>query len=121
VSGIRRAWPARFDRDAWAEDLARTSRSGRVAGEAARRGYELSGVPVDELRHVQEEGRDGTILPHCVKVYLPPPAGRFGMVFQLVLVQGGPRLEYVAFGARHHPRGSNAPTVYQIAHRRLHG
>jgi hypothetical protein len=30
-----------------------------------------------------------------------------------------PMFLYLAFGVRHHPRGSNAPTVYQIADRRL--
>jgi hypothetical protein len=28
---------------------------------------------------------------------------------------------FLAFGVRHHPRGSRRPTVYQLAHRRLHG
>jgi hypothetical protein len=30
------------------------------------------------------------------------------------------RRDYLAFGVRHHPAGSNAPTLYEIAHRRLH-
>jgi hypothetical protein len=34
--------------------------------------------------------------------------------------QRGVLLAYLAFGVRHHPRDSNALTVYEIAHRRLH-
>ena len=78
-------------------------------------------MPIEELRQVQEEGFDRTVLPHCVKVYLPPPAGRFGMVFEVVLIEGQLRLEYIAFGVRHHPRDSHATTVYQLAHQRLRG
>lgn len=33
----------------------------------------------------------------------------------------GSVLNYVAFGTRHQPKGSHAPTVYAMAHRRLHG
>ena len=29
---------------------------------------------------MEEEGRDGTVLPDCAKVYLPQLTGRFGMV-----------------------------------------
>ena len=119
MNDTRRALPARFDRDAWDEDLARASRGGRAAAQMARHGYELNGVPVDELRQVQEEGPDGTVLPQCVKVYLPDPAGKYGMVFEVVRTKRGLRLEYIAFGVRHHPRRSHAPTVYQLAHRRL--
>jgi hypothetical protein len=43
------------------------------------------------------------------------------MVFKFIVAEDGPRLEYLAFGVRHHPSDSNAETVYQIAHRRLHG
>jgi hypothetical protein len=50
---------------------------------------------------------------------LPPPAGRFGMVFQVEIVAGLGQLRYIAFGVRHHPRESNAESVYEVAHRRL--
>jgi hypothetical protein len=49
------------------------------------------------------------------------PNGRFGMVVRFVRDDKGLALRYLAFGVRHHPRNSNAPTVYDIAHRRLHG
>ena len=114
-------FPARFDPEAFREDMARTTPAGRDAAETARRRYEADGVPRSELRPCDPEHRDGTELPQCLKVYLPPPAGRFGMVFRFVIAGDGPRLDYLAFGVRHHPPGSNAPTAYEIAHRRLQG
>ena len=69
-----------------------------------------------------EDARDGTSLPGCVKVYLPPPAGPLGLVYQIARnKQGRLYLDHLAFGVRHHPPGSRAETVYQLAHRRLHG
>ena len=112
-------FPAGFDRDLFDEDLARSTPPGVTAAESARRDYERDGIPVSLLRRVDEHGRDGTFLPDCVKVYVPYPEGRFGMVFHAVAHQTGPRLRYLAFGVRHHPKGSNAPTVYEYAHRRL--
>jgi hypothetical protein len=117
----RRGFPAYFDQTAWEEDLARSTPAGRHAAEIARRDYERGGVPVEHLRRVQEHGDDGTVLPDCAKVYLPLPAGRFGMIFRAIRVEDKPLLAYLAFGVRHHPRSSRRPTVYQLAHQRLHG
>ncbi|MGH2852179.1 MAG: hypothetical protein ACRDLP_16385 [Solirubrobacteraceae bacterium] len=122
MSDPERRARAHFDADAWEADLARTSPAGRGAASAARREYEQRGVPISQLRRVARRGRDGTELPNCVKVYVPPPAGRFGMVFTLTIDgDGRPVLAYLAFGARHHPRDSRAATVYQHAHERLRG
>lgn len=117
----RPGFPAYFDQTAWEEDLARSTPAGRQAAEAARRDYERYGVRLEHLRRVQEHGEDGTVLPDCAKVYLPPPAGRFGMIFRAIRVEGLPSLAYLAFGVRHHPRSAQRPTVYQLAHQRLHG
>jgi hypothetical protein len=111
---------ASFDEDAWAEDLARTTDAGRTAAIAARRRYERSGVPLSELRPCERDARDGTDLPGCTKVYLPEPDGRFGLVFRFYLISGTLGLAHLAFGVRHHPPESHAPTVYQLAHDRLH-
>jgi hypothetical protein len=108
-----------FTGNVFDEDIARASSGGREAANAARRRYERSGIPIGELRHVQGEGPDGTMLPGCLKVYLPPPAGRFGMVFMLAIAEAGALLRYLAFGVRHQPKGSHALTVYDIAHARL--
>lgn len=64
----------------------------------------------------QAEGRDGTRLGGC-ETYIPWPHGRYGGVF--VAVSSIPRGRWACAGIRHQPRGSNAPAVYQLAHRRL--
>jgi hypothetical protein len=122
VGEVERRARAHFDADAWEEDLARATPAGREAAEAARRGYKRQGVPIGQLRRVAEHGHDRTVLPACMKVYLPPPNGRFGMIFMLKFQPDGrPVLMFLAFGVRHHPRGSRRSTVYQVAHQRLHG
>lgn len=112
--------PVAFENYAFSVDVKRMSASGAAVAKKTRAHYERHGVPTDQLRKCEVEGSDGTSLPSCLKVYLPAPAGPFGMVFQLVSRQGELHLRYLAFGARHHPHGSNAFTVYQIADRRLH-
>jgi len=86
----------------------------------ARREFEGEGVPVGSLLACDEEGPDGTELRHCVKLRFPPPNGKFGMVFRIEQKRGRPILVFAAFGVRHHPREAKVPTVYEIAHRRLH-
>ena len=113
-------YPADFDHEAWEEDFARSTDVGRLAGGDARREYEENGVPQSRLRPCDVVGQDGTSLPQCVKIYVPQPAGPFGMVFRVTLVGGRLWLRFLAFGVRHHPSNSNAPTVYRLAHNRLH-
>ncbi|MBA3421088.1 MAG: hypothetical protein H0U12_04220 [Thermoleophilaceae bacterium] len=43
------------------------------------------------------------------------------MLFSPVIVEARLELAYLAFGVGHQPRGSRARTVYEIAHRRVHG
>jgi hypothetical protein len=114
-------FPVQFDQEWWTADLARATPNGRKVAEAARLEHERDGVPRSDLRPCEAEGRDGTELKRCFKVYLPRPAGRFGMIFRPDLVDRKAVLRYLAFGVRHHPPESHAETVYQIAHRRLHG
>jgi hypothetical protein len=121
VGDTERRARAHFDADAWEEDLARATPAGRQAAETARKEYEQHGVPIAQLRRVAEHGHDRTVLPDSTKIYLPPPNGRFGMIFMLKFEPDGrPVLMFLAFGVRHHPRGSQRPTVYQLAHQRLH-
>lgn len=112
--------PALFDDAAFAEDLRRTSDGGQEVARAARREFEAQGVPTKSLLACDEEGPDGTALRHCVKMRLPPPDGNFGMVFRIEVRSGKPVLVFAALGVRHHPPEAKAPTVYEIAHRRLH-
>jgi hypothetical protein len=100
-----------FDEGAFAEDTMRSGRAGAGALREARSQYEGEGVEIRSLRRCDSEGRDGTRLPACSKIYLPPPNGKFGMVFRFVRDADGLALRYLAFGVRHHPRASNAPTV----------
>lgn len=109
-----------FNEGAFAEDTMRSGRAGAQALREARSQFEREGVEIKVLRRCDPEHRDGTKLSACFKVYLPPPNGKFGMVFRFVRDADGLALRYLAFGVRHHPRDSNAPTVYEIADRRLH-
>lgn len=79
----------------------------------------MNGVPRSHLKRCDDEGRDGTHLPHCFKVYLPQPDGRFGMIFTIDRQADEPALVFLGFGIRHHPKGSHALNVYEIADRRL--
>jgi hypothetical protein len=112
--------PALFDDAAFAEDLRRTSDAGEEVAHTARKEFEGEGVPVGSLLACDEEGPDGTELRHCVKLRLPPPNGKFGMVFRIELREDKPVLAFAAFGIRHHPPEAKAPTVYEIAHNRLY-
>ena len=114
--------PVAFDDLAWEEDLRKARGSApRIARETRAR-LEREGQEVDALFACDEDARDGTSLPGCVKVYLPPPAGPLGLVYRIARNKRGRLyLDHLAFGVRHHPPGSRAETVYQLAHRRLHG
>jgi hypothetical protein len=107
--------PVLFDDAAFAEDSRRASPGGAEIAKSARTRYERDGVPVGDLLACQAEGPEGTKLQDCMKVYLD----RFGMVFRVERRQGRAVLVYAAFGVRHHPPESKAPTVYEIADKRL--
>jgi hypothetical protein len=114
-------FPVGFDDDALEEDLAHLPASAeetlRLFHKEIRR---LGGIPKSRLMTCQAEGRDGTRLGGCVKTYIPWPDGRFGAVFIAVTHPDRPlALRAVAYGVRHHPRGSTARTVYEIADHRL--
>jgi len=85
--------------------------------------FESHGVPEVELRKCRKHGPDGTNLENCLKVYLPQgePKPRFRMVFFPQLRERPYELLYLAFGVAHPPPGSHMPSVYFVAHRRLHG
>jgi len=100
---LQRRIPAQFDDDAWAQDLTRTTSNGRQAATVARAAYEQAGVAINDLRPCQPQGDDGTQLPNCLKVYLPAPNGRFGIVWGARRFPTGLRLIFLAFGVRHQP------------------
>lgn len=84
-------------------------------------------VVFDEIafaEDVMHSGRTGACVlreTRRYERYLPEPNGKFGMVLALSGDENGLALRYLAFGMRHHPKGSRAKTVYQVAHRRLRG
>jgi len=77
------------------------------------------GAPREWLRRCEGEGRDGTRLGGCVKLYIPQPAGQWGAVLAGDEEAAKPALVLVAVGERH-PAQPWKPSVYEIAHRRLH-
>jgi hypothetical protein len=110
-----------FDLPALAEDSDHNTDRGRSVMRAAVRDFERRGIPARELRACEDPGRDGTRLPGCVKTYLPPPVGSWGMVFELRIDRDErPFLTCLAFGVRH-PTKASQLSVYQVADRRLHG
>jgi hypothetical protein len=116
-------FPVGFDDDALEEDLAHLPASAEEALRSFHKDLRrLGGLPKSRLMACHAEGRDGTRLGGCVKTYIPWPDGRFGAVFVAVTHPNRPlALRAIAFGIRHHPRGSTAPTVYEIAHHRMNG
>jgi hypothetical protein len=110
----------RFDAPAFAEDHEHATGAGRRAADRARRELERDGIAVSRLLRCQSEGRDGTRLAGCVKTRIPWPDGRWGLVLVPAAAQGPPTLRALAFGERH-PSAPWRPSVYQVAHRRLHG
>lgn len=112
--------PVAFDELAWHEDLRQATGSAKRIGEETRSRLEREGQAIDALFACDEEARDGTSLPGCVKVYLPPLGGPLGLVFRLAKGKDGRLyLDHLAFGIRHLPAGARGETVYQLAHRRL--
>jgi hypothetical protein len=111
-----------FDELAWAEDLAGASDSARDAASEARRRIERDGQRIADLRATEAQAADGTRLPGCAKAYVPPPVGPWGFVFRLARDPADGRLvlAYLAFGLRHPPSPSRRPSVYELAHHRLH-
>jgi hypothetical protein len=114
-------FPVGFDEDALAEDLERLPASAEIAlREFHKELWREGGLPLSRLKACRDEAHDGTMLGGCVKTYVPWPDGRFGAVFVAVKHPNRPMaLRAFAFGVRHHPRESNAETVYEFAHRRL--
>jgi hypothetical protein len=102
------------------EDLEHATAAQRAIGRDAAQRLARDGLTKDQLWPCRAEERDGTRLAGCVKTYLPWPAGRCGMVFELRVDEHEPLLYCLAFGERHPARDSRRPSVYQVADRRLH-
>jgi hypothetical protein len=95
-----------------------------MAAERERRKLESDGIDLALLEHCADEGPDWTRLAGLVKAYVPlregPASERpFGFVFRPGRGNGQTVVELLAFGERRPPPGTR--TVYERAHKRLHG
>jgi hypothetical protein len=112
----------RFDELPFREDLAHATGAGREIALIARQRFERDGATPTELHRCAPEHRDGTRLPNCVKSYLATPDDAWRMVFEFHrdTATGEIYLAFLAFGLGH-PSQPWRPSVYQVAHQRLHG
>jgi hypothetical protein len=116
------------DGDVWTQEVERlkAGSSGRVAAEVAWRVLERDGARKDELAACEPEAADGTRLGGCVKLRIPlgkraSSEAPYGLVFEPSLDgRGRLALGVLAFGERHPVREATR-SVYERAHRRLHG
>lgn len=111
----------RFDELAFTSDLGHATPASRQVAQAARQRLERDGADPAEFKRCDPDARDGTSLPNCLKTYLPGPDGRWRMVFEVLRdkTTGELVLSYLAFGVAH-PEHPWQPSVYQVAHQRLH-
>lgn len=110
----------RVDRAVFELDLAHATDAGREAITRALAEITKNGIPFDWLKRCDEEARDGTRLPGCVKFYIPQPDGQWGSVLTPDLRQDDETITLllVAAGERH-PVQPWRPSVYRVAHSRL--
>lgn len=111
----------------WVEEVERFA-SGSVArtrAESARRAIEAEDHKL-RWQRCDPDSDSGAHLPGCRKLYLPldaegASAAPHGFVFQLVKTADNTLIwNFIAFGERH-PDNQNTRTVYERAHKRLHG
>lgn len=100
-------------------DLEHASEAGSTAMEPAIEELQSEGVAADSLRPCEKEGRDGTRLGGCTKLYIPQPDGQWGAVFTIDREASRVALVVLAVGERH-PSAPGRPSVYEVADRRLH-
>lgn len=121
------AVPVEFGAEEWDEEVDRLSERSPARGEALRaRAVIESGTRKLRWLRCEAEGPDGTRLPGCRKLYIPveqqgASSAPYGFVFQLVKKADGTLAwNFIAFGERH-PRDLKTRSVYERAHKRLHG
>jgi hypothetical protein len=96
-----------FDEGLWAEDLERASKRARGIARETRARLESHGQYLGALRRLEPAGPLG--LPNCAKTYLPPPNGKWGMVFQAAVDEAGrPYLATWRSGCATRPRAPEA-------------
>jgi hypothetical protein len=125
MSSAARRLAVRFDEAVWHEAVRGFSREPLQVATSARRAIERRGIALADVRPCEAVGPDGTQLAACAKLYLPlgdaPPSER-PMAFVLRLAREPDTTLawiFVAFGHRH--PGPGVRSVYERAHRQLHG
>jgi hypothetical protein len=115
-----------FREPAWREEVERLGprSAARIQAERARREIE-GGRASLKWQRCNPASDDGTVLPGCSKLRVPlnapgTSAAPFGMVFRLTRTTDGLAWVMIAFGERH-PDNPATRTVYERAHKRLHG
>ena len=116
-----------FGYQEWVEEVERLEPGAvaRAQAERARKKIETGGRKL-HWRRCEPESESGTRLPGCRKLYVPldaegASAAPYGFVFQLVKTSDNTLIwNFIAFGERH-PGNPNTRTVYERAHKRLHG
>ena len=118
--------PIIFGAEEWAEEVGRfdAKADARLKAERARREIE-AGEEKPVWKPCEAAGSQRTSLPGCRKVYVPlgregASAAPYGFVFQLVRTPDGLAWNFIAFGERH-PGNAQTRSVYERAHKRLHG
>jgi hypothetical protein len=119
--------PIEFGVLEWEEEVERYNpRSpARIRAQAARRRIEAGTARLDWKR-CKAEGSGRTKLPGCRKLYVPlgedgASEAPYGFVFQLIQKPDNSLAwNLIAFGERH-PANGRTRTVYERAHKRLHG
>lgn len=121
AAGSAGRFGVRFDELAFADDLGHATPAGREVAQAARQRLERDGADPSVFKRCDRDARDGTRLPNCLKTYLPGPDGRWRMIFEVLrdTATGELVLSFLAFGVAH-PEHPWQPSVYQVAHQRLH-
>jgi hypothetical protein len=130
VTAPRRKLPpvaVEFGSIEWEQEVERYHPSSRARAQAQKARKEIeAGTAKLEWKRCRPESGDRTELPGCHKLYVPlgkqgASAAPYGFVFQLV--QNPDRTlawSFLAFGARH-PSDERTRSVYERAHKRLHG
>lgn len=126
MSSAARRLTVRFDEAVWHEAVRGFSRDPLQIATSARAAAERRGVALADVLPCEAVGTDRTELAGCAKLYLPfradaPPSERpFAFVFRLARDADGTLFwVFVAFGNRH--PGPGVRSVYERAHRQLHG
>ena len=122
--GAPRRLAVRYDEAVWREAVRGFSGRPLEVATSARSNTERRGVALADVLPCETHGPDGTALAGCAKLYLPigsgPPSERaFAFVLQLARENSTLVWVFVAFGHRH-PR-PGVRSVYERAHRQLHG